>query len=142
MKPRITLIAAIGQQGQLGRHGKLPWQGLPHRIYAEDLSRFREITAGAAVVVGHHTWPSVRHLDGTNGRSFVNDCLRRSPGELAEAIVRRLRKDRIFIAGGAKTYGRWMHLIDDFDVTRLPYNGEANVYAEFLLPHVTREVSL
>lgn len=134
---QITLIAAIGQRGQLGLRGELPWASNFGHAYREDLRRFREVTTGGLVIVGHRTWPNVKHLDDTYGRVFVADDLRRHPVELTEAAARRFHRS-IFIAGGAKTYARWLRHITDFDVTLLPYDGEADVYAEFLLPHVTR----
>ena len=133
----ITLIAAIGERGQLGLKGDMPWG----RGFPDDLKRFREVTAGGVVIVGHRTWPSVQHLNGTHGRLFLVDDPLRTPHKFADDIAITFGNPEIFIAGGAKTFARWMPRITAFDVTRLPFEGPADVYADFLLPHVTRELA-
>ncbi len=51
----VTLIAAIGQQGQLGLNGGLPWKSNWGHAYLADLWRFRETTTGAVMIAGHRT---------------------------------------------------------------------------------------
>lgn len=121
---QITLIAAVGRRGQLGLNGDMPWG----RGHPEDLKRFREKTTGGIVIVGHNTWRWVAHLDGTHGRIFLEDNLRWTPFELAERLARRFDNPNIWIAGGAKTYARWMTRCTAFDITRLPYDGPADVW--------------
>lgn len=133
---RITLIAAIGCHGQLGLNGEMPWG----RAYPEDLKRFREITTGGVVVVGVKTWPSIRHLIGTYDRSFQLDYQNALVPDILATFLEFFPGRRIFIAGGAKTYRRWLPHVTAFDVTSLPYDGDADVWADFLIPHVTREI--
>ena len=47
---RLTLIAAVGRNGVMGRGGQLPWD-LP-----EDRAHFRRTTLGHAVIMGRRTW--------------------------------------------------------------------------------------
>lgn len=49
----ISIIAAVSENGVIGKDGKLPWH-LP-----EDLKRFKEKTLGKAVVMGRKTWESL-----------------------------------------------------------------------------------
>ncbi len=49
----VALIAAVAQNGVVGRDGTLPWR-LP-----EDLRRFRALTTGHAVIMGRRTWDSL-----------------------------------------------------------------------------------
>ncbi|RLK61858.1 dihydrofolate reductase [Actinokineospora cianjurensis] len=49
----VGLIWAQSTNGVLGSNGTIPWY-LP-----EDLSRFRQKTAGAAVIMGRRTWDSL-----------------------------------------------------------------------------------
>ena len=51
--PRITLIAAVAENGVIGRAGRLPWR-LP-----SDLKRFRELTLGKPVIMGRKTYLSL-----------------------------------------------------------------------------------
>ena len=52
-RPVITLIAAIAENGALGRDGGLPWR-LP-----ADLKRFKRLTLGHHLILGRRTWETL-----------------------------------------------------------------------------------
>jgi dihydrofolate reductase len=57
--PRIVFVAAVAENGVIGRGGELPWR-LP-----SDLKRFRQLTLGKPVIMGRKTYQSIgRPLDG------------------------------------------------------------------------------
>ena len=71
---RVSLVAAVAQNGVIGRDGELPWR-LP-----EDLRRFKALTLGKPVVMGRKTWESI-------GRPLPerrNVVLTRQPGYTAD----------------------------------------------------------
>lgn len=73
----ISAIAAIGQNGVMGREGKLPWH-LP-----DDLKRFRALTWGKPIIMGRRTFESLgRPLPGR-----TNIILTRQPAYRAEGCV-------------------------------------------------------
>ena len=39
-------MCAIGQRGQLGLHGSLPWEGAKGEEFVRDVARFFEVTRG------------------------------------------------------------------------------------------------
>lgn len=49
----LVVIAAVAQNGVIGRAGQLPWH-LP-----EDLKRFRALTRGHAIIMGRKTFESI-----------------------------------------------------------------------------------
>jgi dihydrofolate reductase len=49
----VNLVFATSANGVIGSNGKLPWH-IP-----EDLARFRRLTEGGVVVMGHSTWDSL-----------------------------------------------------------------------------------
>jgi len=53
MKPRLTLVVAVAENGIIGRDGTLPWR-LP-----EDLKHFRRLTLGNTVLMGRKTFESL-----------------------------------------------------------------------------------
>jgi len=133
----VTLIAAIGNQGQIGLNGRLPWS------CKEDLARFREVTSGGVVVVGRKTYR--RHLEGSDRIVVVQSragCLslpdmrycwddgqpalgvavktRETPAEIAA----RFPDMPIFIAGGAEIYRLWLEsgAVDALDITRISHD--------------------
>lgn len=50
---RISLIAALGRNRELGKGGQLLWR-IP-----EDMRHFKELTAGHPVIMGRKTWESL-----------------------------------------------------------------------------------
>lgn len=119
----IHLIAAVGRSGQLGLNGGLPWGDL----FQEDRKEFRRRTTGGIVIVGHRTWPSVRHLDGTADRALLCDNTGVSPAAFLDLY--RIETDMtVWIAGGAKTYLRWLPLVRERVITVLDWNGDADVW--------------
>jgi dihydrofolate reductase len=53
MSARVTLIAALADNGVIGREGALPWH-LP-----DDLKRFKSLTLGKPVLMGRRTFESI-----------------------------------------------------------------------------------
>lgn len=51
----VSIIAAVSQNGVIGRNNALPWAGK----YKGDLKRFKEKTAGGTVIMGRKTWESI-----------------------------------------------------------------------------------
>ncbi len=43
----VRVICAIGQSGQLGLNGHLPWEGSRDPEYVADVARFFDITRGS-----------------------------------------------------------------------------------------------
>ena len=51
--PRLTLVAAVAENGVIGRGGDLPWR-LP-----DDLKHFKALTHGHPILMGRKTWESI-----------------------------------------------------------------------------------
>ena len=52
--PRVYLVAAVAAHGILGARRKLPWH-IP-----EELRHFKRLTLGHPVIMGRHTWESLK----------------------------------------------------------------------------------
>ena len=46
----VRAMCAIGQRGQLGLNGRLPWEGNKGREYVADVARFFEVTRGHVII--------------------------------------------------------------------------------------------
>lgn len=55
---KLTLIAAIGRNRELGLHGDMPWK----RSLKKDLKFFRQTTSGHPIVMGRRTFESLPGL--------------------------------------------------------------------------------
>jgi dihydrofolate reductase len=49
----VSLIAAVAENGVIGRGGELPWR------LSADLKRFKALTMGHPIVMGRRTWDSL-----------------------------------------------------------------------------------
>ena len=52
-------MCAIGMRGQLGLHGRLPWEGNKGREYVADVARFFDVTRGHVLIAGPRTIASI-----------------------------------------------------------------------------------
>jgi|SRR5579875_1227380 dihydromethanopterin reductase len=121
--PDIRVICAIGRRGQLGLKGCLPWEGNPGPEYRADVQRFFDVTRGHVIVAGPRTiaaFPDWARSDRTLVEIHATDAL--------EPILRRYCDRVIFIGGGPPVWNAYAHLVQHWDITRLPYDGEADRY--------------
>lgn len=124
MNMTIKAIVAIGNQGQVGLNGRLPWHD------PEDLRWFREQTMGKVCVVG---WKTAQMLPELPGRTVVTDYTKMVPGHVYASCIEELGCEEIIIIGGPKTYVRWNHLVDEWLVSRVNYNSKADTWFDFSL---------
>jgi dihydrofolate reductase len=77
MSARISIIAAVGQNRELGRQNKLLW-----RIPA-DLGRVKSLTTGHPIIMGRKTYESI----GRPLPNRTNIVMSRTPIEIEGCIV-------------------------------------------------------
>ncbi|MEM7693693.1 MAG: dihydrofolate reductase [Pseudomonadota bacterium] len=113
-EPKIALIAAVAQNGVIGRDNQIPW-----RIPA-DLKRFKALTMGHTLIMGRRTYQSIgRALPGretvvvTSG-NIAGVATARSLGEALLAAGRP-----VFLAGGGRIYGEGMAFADTIYLTEV-----------------------
>jgi thymidylate synthase len=129
--PIVELVAAVSKNGVIGVGGTLPWN-IP-----EDLHRFRELTYGHCVIMGHNTWmslpDSVRPLPGRINIVLSREAsmetlpehvywvaqqgsredLARAPSKAVHELVMTLYKEnperKFFVIGGEQTYALFLN---------------------------------
>ena len=114
-KVELVLIAAVGKQGQLGLGNALPWHD------PADLRWFKQTTMGHRLIVG---WRTAQSLPPLPGRTIIVDDTKRAP----EAFLADLEPGVIYVAGGAKTYARYLPLTRRSIITHVDYSGNADVF--------------
>lgn len=121
---KINLIAAIGNNGQLGLNGQLPW---PRN--GDDLRWFKKMTTGSFMLAGRHTYDSiVGKIELKESRRTLACAFHgQTPSYLREQAD-ALGHEEVFIIGGAKIYERWIPYVDRFYIAHINYNGPADTY--------------
>ena len=117
--PRISAIAAIGQNRELGKDNDLIW-----RIPA-DLKRLKELTTGKPIIMGRKTYESIGRplpnrtniVISRDSAYVANGCVVVSSIEDALAIAVKTEAAEIFIFGGAGIYSLAWPLITNLYLT-------------------------
>jgi dihydrofolate reductase len=123
--PKIVLLAAIAENGVIGRGNTLPWR------LKSDMQHFRACTMGKPVVMGRKTYLSIgKPLAGRTTIVVSRDAAFAAPGivvapniaaALAAARGDALRRnaDTIVVAGGADIYDQVMPLAHALAITEV-----------------------
>lgn len=117
----IRVICAIGQSGQLGLGGHLPWEGARERPFVEDVERFFEITRGHVLIAGPRTvasFPDFARID----RTIVEI----RSGDDPEEVLSRFPDRVVYVGGGPSVWDVYARYVRHWDINRVPYDGEAD----------------
>jgi dihydrofolate reductase len=122
----IVLVAAVAENGIIGRAGDLPWR------IKSDMQRFRAMTWGRPVVVGRKTYLSFtkRPLPGRTNIIVSRSHDFAAPGAIVApslaaglAVARgdglRRGSDAVMVLGGADIYAQAMPLADRLEITHI-----------------------
>ncbi len=126
----IILIAAVGENGEMGRNTDLLWH-LPG-----DLPRFKQLTMGSPIIMGRKTFDSIGralpgrlnivltansdwHADGVSVASSIDSAL-----ELAKSAV----PEKIFVIGGGQIYKLFLAYATSLEMTEVADAPVADTY--------------
>jgi dihydromethanopterin reductase len=117
----VRAMCAIGKSGQLGLKGGLPWEGDKRPEFVADVARFFELTRGHVIMAGPITAASIPDF-ARHDRTIVEI----RSGDRPEDAIARFADKVIFIGGGPPVWSVYAPFIRHWDVTVLPYDGEAD----------------
>jgi dihydrofolate reductase len=144
----IVLVAAVAQNGVIGRQGGLPWR------IKSDMQRFRALTWGKPAVVGRKTYfsftrqplPGRTNIVVSRARDFA------LPGaivaaslaaalEVARGDALRRASDAIMVLGGADIYAQAMPLANRLEITHIHAQCAGDAVFPAIDPAVWREAA-
>jgi dihydrofolate reductase len=142
----IVLVAAVADNGVIGRDGALPWR------LKSDMQHLRAITWGKPVVVGRTTFLSFtrKPLPGRTNIVLSRSKSFAAPGvlvastldaalEAARGDALRRGVDAIIVLGGADVYTQTMSIADRLLITRVHLQAHGDTSFPLIDPHVWRE---
>jgi dihydrofolate reductase len=130
----ISIIAAIGENGEIGANNDLLWR-LPN-----DMKRFKEMTTGHTIVMGRKTFESFPKGALPNRNNIVitknphlklYNCI--ISNDLEELLNHFRDDDEIFIAGGASIYEQAIKFAEKLYITKVHETFEN---AEIFFPEI------
>ena len=134
---KLTLVAAVAENGVIGVDGEMPWH------YPADLRRFKETTMGHPVIMGRKTYESIeRRLGGPlPGRTNIvlsrQETLDLPEGAVhADSIETALEQaedaldsdDVVYAIGGETVYAELIDRADELIVTEIPEAPTGDTY--------------
>lgn len=129
-KPIISLIAAIGNNRELGKDNRLLWS-IP-----EDLKRFKELTLNHPVIMGRKTFQSIgkplpnrTNIIVTHEINYqVKECFITHSLEEAIKLAKAKDNDEIFIIGGGQIYQQAINIADKLYLTLIDGAFDADTF--------------
>lgn len=122
----IKAILAVGENGEIGQNGDMPWgRGLP-----KDLEYFKEQTFGVSVLFGRKTRDSLPFKDGLFPSRY-NYILTRNPEEPSEHPLQEIIQvlkfhevrwkgfEELWLVGGATIYKQFWDYVEEVHITRV-----------------------
>jgi dihydromethanopterin reductase len=117
----VRVMCAIGRRGQLGLNGKLPWEGWKGSEYRADVHRFWDLTRGHVIVAGPRTTRSIPPF-AYEERTIVEIRSSMPPADVLARFPNRV----VYVGGGPPIWTVYARFIQHWDITRLPYDGDAD----------------
>lgn len=145
---QIVIIAAVADNGVIGRGGAMPWR------LKSDMRHFRALTLAKPVVMGRKTYDSlqIKPLPGRTNIVVSRDKAFTAPGVLvapsldaalqaARGDAMRRGTDAIMIIGGADLYAQAMPLAGRLEITQIHSRPEGHSLFPPIDVAVWREVA-
>ena len=130
MRMEWILIAAIGQRGEMGLNGKLPWS------HPEDLRFFKNTTADCPLIMGRKTFDSLPGLlknrphlilSNNDGRRNEQVTFFRAPQEI-KSWCEQQHFNKAFVIGGSQIYSLLAPQCSKFLITQLEHSFTADTF--------------
>jgi dihydrofolate reductase len=143
----IVALAAVAENGVIGRGNALPWR------LKSDMQHFRALTMGKPVVMGRKTFLTIgKALKGRTTIVVSRDRMFAAPGvvvapnldaALAAARGDALRRgtEAIIIAGGADIYAQTLPLATRLNITEVHKRVEGDAQFPTIDPKIWRETA-
>ncbi|ETS17770.1 hypothetical protein Q648_00287 [Bartonella quintana JK 12] len=138
----VCLIAAVAENGVIGREGAMPWH------LSTDLRRFKALTFGKPIIMGRKTWDSLgRALPGrtniviTRNYAFMAEgaVIAHSLSEacfIAKRVASQNGADAVFIIGGGEIFQQGFNIADRIFLTEVL----ASIEGDSFFPVFDREM--
>lgn len=130
----IVLVAAMAENGVIGRDNKLPWR------IRSDLQYFKSITVGRPIVMGRKTYESIgKPLPDRTNIVVTRDRNFSAPGivvahdvetalRLAREDAKKRNADSIAVIGGTEIFKQTLPLADKLALTIVHARPEGDTY--------------
>ena len=124
----ITMIAAAGENNELGKDNDLVWH-LP-----DDFKRFKQLTTGHFIIMGRKTFesfpkplPNRTHVVITRNEDYIKEGAV-VVHSIDAALLKAISDTQPFIIGGGEIYKMGIAVADKIELTRVHGSFDADTY--------------
>lgn len=123
----ISIIAAIGQNNELGKDNHLLWD------LKEDLKFFKETTMNQIIVMGYNTFLSLGRVLPHRTHIILSFQDRDVPSEVllfhsVEEVLSYIKDKDVFVIGGASIYKQFIDKAERLYLTEIQDSKDADVF--------------
>ena len=134
MTVRLSLVAAVAENGVIGAEGEMPWH------YPEDLKHFRRLTMDSPVIMGRVTFESIVDMVGgpLDGRTNIVLSSTMDSLDFDDVIVApsvdsakehaATVSETVYVIGGASVYEQFLPYASNLIITEVPESPEGDTY--------------
>lgn len=137
----MVLIAAVAQNGVIGKGNSIPW------YIPEDLKRFKELTTGHPVIMGRKTYESIMNKLGhplTNRTNIVLSNSGTLDGKRSIIVAKNLDEaldlvfdnKSVYVIGGQQVYEQTIDRANRLEITHIHRDYEGDSY----FPEIQRDI--
>lgn len=125
---KVTLIAAVGENNELGKDKDLVWH-LP-----DDFKRFKKLTTGHYIIMGRKTFETFPHLLPNRNHVIISRKKDYNPegtivvNSLDKALEAAKDDPQPFVIGGGEIYNLALEKADAIELTRVHGTFDADTY--------------
>src|SRR5689334_2869861 len=130
---KLTLVAAVAQNGVIGSHNALPW------YIPEDLKHFKKVTDGKTVLMGNNTYDSIMNRLKKPLPKRINVVVTRQKDwqapegvvvyhNLDDALAGLKNVEEVMVAGGGQVFSQLMSKADKLILTEVHKEVDGDVF--------------
>ena len=139
---RLSLIAAIGPNKEIGYRGTLPWK------LRTDMAHFKSLTTNHTVIMGRKTYESIgKPLPNRANIILTRDqkytplgCLVANSFDTALGLISS-NESESFVIGGAEIFAVALLYVTRMYITKVDYSGPADTYFPNFNPYDWNTIS-
>jgi dihydrofolate reductase len=136
MTGRLSIIAAVAENGVIGRDGDMPWK------LSTDLKRFKAITTGKPVVMGRKTFASIGrplphrlNIVVTRDSNFAADGVT-VVEDLDAALDAAGSADEVMVIGGGEIYRAFIDRAERLYITHVAATPDGDTHFPAIDPAI------
>ena len=121
---KLIIIAAVAENGCIGRLGKIPW------YFPEDFKHFKSVTMGHTIVMVRKTFESIGSKPLSGRKNVVLSSAFKAKSDMVIENFKKIFEldGDVYICGGSRLYKEALPIADEMIITHVPGEYEGDTF--------------